>query len=230
MTDKSGTDNKWTGVLTSLPEFDLIPGETGLVIIDMDYRDVSRDHGAGAQAKKVGADEEFEYYFSRIEDVVVPNIKRMQDVCRESGIELIFVRISSLVNDLRDMAPIYKRLGIGDPIGSRETEILDELKPTANEVVVTKMCSGAFNGSNIDNILNNMGIKNLIFCGVNTNYCVETSVRSAGDRDYNVILLSDGCAAWTAEEDAYAMTTLNDVYCKVKTTDEVISLIRNRAS
>ena len=183
MADVKEGGNKWTGVLTSLPEFELTPGDTGLVIIDMDYRDVSRNHGAGADAKRVGADEEFEYYFSRVENLVAPNIKRMQEVCRENGVELIFVRISSLVKDLRDMAPIYKRLKIGDPAGSRETEILDDLKPLPNEVVVTKMCSGAFNGSNIDHILNNMGIKNLIFCGVNTNYCVETSVSSAGDRD-----------------------------------------------
>lgn len=61
------------------------------------------------------------------------------------------------------------------------------------------------------------------------NYCVETSVRDAGDRGYNVILLSDGCAGLTAEQDRLAMEVLDNSYCKVKTTDEVIELIERQA-
>ena len=94
-----------------------------------------------------------------------------------------------------------------------------------NEVVISKGCSGAFNGCNLDQILANMGLKNLIFCGVATNYCVETTVRDAGDRDYNCILLHDASAGFTPEQDQMAFQILNETYSKVKSTDEVLRQI-----
>ena len=217
--------NKWVGVLGSLPEFDLSPERTALVIIDMQYLDAHRDYGMGANAKKMGMEEKHEYYFNRIETLVVPHIQKLQQVCRQRGIEVIFVRIASLVKDCRDVSPVHKRKGVFAPAGSKEAEILEELKPEENEIVISKGCSGVFNGTNFDQILANLGIKNLIFTGVVTNGCVETCVRDAGDRDYDVILISDACAGYTPERQRLAMEVLDDVYCKVMTTDQVIELI-----
>lgn len=218
--------NKWGGVFTSLPDIDLAPERTAFVIVDMQYLDAHPDYGMGAEAKKQGTEQKYAYYFSRIEDVVLPSIQKLQQVCRQRGIEVIFLRIASLVKDCRDVSPIHKRLKLFAPAGSREAEILDEIKPMDNELVITKGCSGVFNGTNFDQILANIGIQNLIFAGVVTNYCVETSVRDAGDRDYNVILLDDGCAALSPEQHRLALEVLDDCYCKVMTTDEVIHLLQ----
>ena len=218
--------NKWGGVFTSLPDIDLAPERTAFVIVDMQYLDAHPDYGMGAEAKKQGTEQKYAYYFSRIEDVVLPSIQKLQQVCRQRGIEVIFLRIASLVKDCRDVSPIHKRLKLFAPAGSREAEILDEIKPMDNELVVTKGCSGVFNGTNFDQILANIGIQNLIFAGVVTNYCVETSVRDAGDRDYNVILLDDGCAALSPDQHRLALEVLDDCYCKVMTTDEVIHLLQ----
>ena len=218
--------NKWGGVFTSLPDLALAPERTAFVIVDMQYLDAHRDYGMGAEAKKQGTEAKYAYYFSRIEDVLIPNIQKLQQICRQCGIEVIFLRIASLVKDCRDVSPIHKRLKLFAPAGSREAEVLDELKPMDNELVITKGCSGVFNGTNFDQILANMGIKNLIFAGVVTNYCVETAVRDAGDRDYNVILLDDGCAALSPDHHRLALEVLDDCYCKVMTTDDVLRLIQ----
>lgn len=218
--------NKWGGVFTNLPDFALAPECTALVIVDMQYLDAHRDYGMGAEATKQGTEAKYAYYFSRIENVLIPNIQKLQQVCRQCGIEVIFLRIASLVKDCRDVSPIHKRLKLFAPAGSREAEILDEIKPMDNELVITKGCSGVFNGTNFDQILANMGMKNLIFAGVVTNYCVETSVRDAGDRDYNVILLDDGCAALSPDHHRLALEVLDDCYCKVMTTDDVMRLIQ----
>jgi nicotinamidase-related amidase len=225
MVDSQDQSNKWGGVFSSLPTFDLAPERTAFVIVDMQYLDAHRHYGMGAEAKKQGTEAKYEYYFSRIDTVVIPNIQRMQRVCRQRGIEVIFLRIASLVKDCRDVSAIHKRLRLFAPAGSKEAEILAEITPRENELVITKGCSGAFNGSNLDQILANMGIKNLIFSGVVTNYCVETSVRDAGDRDYNVILLDDACAALTPEHHRLALEVLDDCYCKVLTTDAAIAVI-----
>jgi nicotinamidase-related amidase len=230
MADFHDQANKWGGVFSSLPAVDLAPAQTAFIIVDMQYLDAHRHYGMGAQATKQGTAAKYEYYFNRIETVVIPNIQRIQQLCRQRGIEVIFLRIASLVRDCRDVSAIHKRLKLFAPAGSKEAEILAEIEPSENELVITKGCSGAFNGSNFDQILANMGIKNLIFSGVVTNYCVETSVRDAGDRDYNVILLDDACAALTPEQHRLALEVLDDCYCKVMTTDAVIAFIEELAA
>ena len=226
MSQDPETGNKFSGVMQSLPEFQLSPQDTAFIIVDMQYLDAHRDYGIGAEAKTLGTAEDFDYFFTRIENLLIPNIQRMQAACRDKGVEVIFLRIASLVNDCRDVSPIHKRLKLFAPANSKEAEILEEIKPLDNEIVITKGCSGAFNGTNLDQILGNMGLKNLIFCGVATNYCVETSVRDAGDRDYNVILLHDASAGFTQEQDEMAFQVLNETYAKVKSTNEVLDQIR----
>jgi nicotinamidase-related amidase len=217
----------WGGVLGSLKMVELAPRETALVIVDMQYSDAHRDYGLGAKAKRLGTEAQFAYYFDRLDALVVPNIARMQEFCRSAGIEVIFLRIASLLRDGREMNSMQKRSGtLVASVGSKETEILAEIAPLDDELVINKGSSGVFNGTAFDQILHNMGITNLIFCGVGTNYCVETSVRDAGDRNFDVIMLSDGCAARTAEHERLAAEILDGIYCRMMTTDETIALLR----
>ena len=218
--------DKWGGVLGSLAGIMLPPRSTALVIVDMQYSDAHRDFGIGAKAKRLGATEQFAYYFDRLDALVVPNIRRIQETCRAAGIEVIFLRIASQLRDGREMNAMQKRSGtLVATLGSKETEILDEIAPRDDELIINKGSSGVFNGTAFDQLLRNMGIEHLIFCGVGTNYCVETSVRDAGDRGFNVVMLSDGCAARNAEHERLAAEILDGVYCRVVTTDEAIAII-----
>lgn len=207
-------------------DFEIVPRKTALLIIDMQYLDAHRDYGMGADAKRIGVTQKYKYYFEQLDRVVVPNIQRLLAAARDAGIEPIFLRIASLVGDCRDVSLEHKRLKLLAPAGSRESEILDELKPLENEIVITKGASGAFNASNIDQILRNLGMDTLIFTGVVTNYCVETAVRDAGDRGYNVILVRDACAAMSEEHQRLALEILDGVYCVVRSTDEVLREVR----
>ncbi|HEV8296198.1 MAG TPA: isochorismatase family cysteine hydrolase [Acidimicrobiales bacterium] len=220
---------KWGGVLGSLKQIELEPARTALVIVDMQYSDAHRDWGIGAKAKRLGAEAEFAYYFDRLDALVVPNIQKMLRVCRATGVEVIYLRIASLVADGRDLNAMQRRSGtLVASVGSKETEILEEIAPLEDELIINKGSSGVFNGTAFDQILRNLGIDNLIFCGVGTNYCVETSVRDAGDRNFNVVMLSDGCAARNAEHERLAAEILDGVYCRMMTTDEAIELIAQK--
>ena len=207
-------------------DFEIVPKKTALMIIDMQYLDAHRDYGMGATAKKEGVTARYDYYFQQLDDVVVPNIKRLLKVCRKAGIEAIYPRIASLVKDCRDVSIEHKRINLLAPAGSRESEILDEIKPLENELVISKGASGVFNATAIDQILRNLGVETLIMTGVVTNYCVETAVRDAGDRGYNVILVEDCCAAMSAEHQRLALEILNGIYCVVRSTDNVIHEIQ----
>ena len=207
-------------------DFKIVPKKTALMIIDMQYLDAHRDYGMGAVAKKQGITAKYDYYFEQLDNVVVPNIKRLLKVCRKAGVEVIYPRIASLVKDCRDVSIEHKRINLLAPAGSRESEILDEIKPLENELVISKGASGVFNATAIDQILRNLGVDTLIMTGVVTNYCVETAVRDAGDRGYNVILVDDCCAAMSEAHQRLALEILNGIYCVVRSTDQVIHEIQ----
>lgn len=218
--------DRWGGILGSRHDVGFVPTRTALVIVDMQYLDASRHHGIGARAKELGTEAAFAYYFDRVENLVVPNIQRLQDACRRVGADVIFLRIASFLRDSRDVNAMQRRHGtMLAHVTSREAEILDEIAPHDGEMVLTKGCSGVFNGTAFDQILRNMGIESLIFCGVATNYCVETAVRDAGDRNFDVVMVSDGCAARNAEQERMAAEVLDGIYCRVLTTDAVLALL-----
>ena len=206
-------------------EFPIIPERTALLVIDLQYLDAHPDYGMGAEAKRTGVEDKYAYYFKQLREVTVPNVKRLLATCRSKGIECIFPHIASLVDDCRDVSLEHKRINLLAPAGSREAEMLDEIKPLANEIVLPKGASGVFNATAIDQILRNLGIDTLLITGVVTNYCVETAVRDAGDRSYNVVLVEDSCAAMSEAHHRFALEILDNVYCRVRTTDEVIGEI-----
>lgn len=206
-------------------EWPLKPEKTALMIVDMQYLDAHPDYGIGLDARARGAFEEhYAWYFQKVAEML-PRLERLLAFCREHRYEVIHIRIGALTPDCRDVSLPHKRLELFARPGSKEIEILDELKPLPEEIVLTKGASGVFNGTAIDQILRNIGIETLIVVGVGLNYCVETAVRDAADRGFNVYLMGDGCAAKTAENQFFALRILDNSYCKVKNVDEMIGLM-----
>jgi nicotinamidase-related amidase len=208
-----------------LPPIDLGRGDTALLIIDMQYGDAHRDHGMIRARIARGDGAALEYYADRIERLVVPNIQRLLVACRAAGIEVIHTKIQSLTRDGRDRSLQAKALGIHHPPGSKEAQILEELAPIDDEIVFTKTCGSVFNGTNIDYVLRNIGIRNLITVGVVASGCVELAVRDASDRSYEVVLVEDGTATYTPARHDAAMLVIDGIYARVKTTDEVLRMI-----
>jgi nicotinamidase-related amidase len=217
------------GSLNPLPDFEIVPKTTAFLIIDMQYLDAHPDYGMGKRAKETGTADRYVYYFDEVQKII-PQIQSLQSACRSRGIEVIFAVISSYVKDCRDVSLEHKRVGLFAPAGSKEAQVLEEIAPLENEIVLIKGCSGVFNGTVIDQILRNLGIDTLIVSGVVTNGCVETAVRDASDRGYNVILLDDACATVSAEDHYFALRSLNNVFCKVMTTREVLARVIRSAS
>ena len=79
------------------------------------------------------------------------------------------------------------------PIGSKEGEIIDELKPIEDEIVVMKTTDSALTGTNYRLMLNNMGIDTVVVTGVFTDQCVSCTVRSLADESFKVYLIEDAC-------------------------------------
>jgi len=208
-------------IFGQLPRHELVPERTALLVIDMQYYDAHRLWGIGRAAREQGREREYDGYFKRLEDTVVPNLRLVIDACRAAGVRVIYVRIMSRAPDGGDISRQHRDLGILVRSGSREAEILDEIAPRDGDLIFSKTAGGVFNSTEIDQVLRNMGIDSLIVAGVVTNGCVETAVRDASDRSYKVFVVEDACAALTEKEHEHAIWLFGKWYANVLGTSEL---------
>jgi nicotinamidase-related amidase len=208
----------------ALPPFDIAPGKTALVVVDVQYYDAHREYGLGREAARRGTAADLAYLFDGV-DGIIPNIQRVQAACRQAGIEVMHVRIASLTRDGRD-APRNRPDNVRPPyIEEKDAQILDEVAPVGDELVFSKTTGSAFTSTTIDWVLRNMGIQSLLMCGVVTSGCVTRTARDADDRGYQVMVIGDCCAASTATLHENALQAMNQRRMQVKNTDEIVALI-----
>ncbi|MGY6277358.1 cysteine hydrolase family protein [Methylomonas sp. MgM2] len=197
---------------------------TALLCIDLQYLDAAPGWGVFADAEKSGVPiEAQEYYFNRLEELVLPNVHKLQGGFRACGLEVIHTRIQSLTRDGRDRGPGHKRLNLHAPPGSKEAEFLEQVAPIGDEIIINKTASGVFNSTNIEYLLRNLGITGLFIVGVYSNECVSTAIRDACDRGFHVTLISDACATVTPELQQATITTMKDRYARVLSTEEALA-------
>jgi nicotinamidase-related amidase len=225
--DRSGRLRHRYGVL---PDPELRAGDTALLVIDLQYGDAHADYGVLRRMRERGDEEIAAYYIDRLETLVIPNVRRLQDVCREAGIEVIHTKIESLTEDGRDRSLEHKRLNIHHPPGSIDARFREEVAPQGDEIVLTKTCGGVFNGTNIEYVLRNLGIANLIVAGVITSGCVEVAVCDAADRGFSVTLAEDACSSWSEEMENAAIRAMSEIYAKVLSTEEIASFVRAQSA
>jgi nicotinamidase-related amidase len=195
-----------------------------LVMIDMQYATGSRQ---GALARKLQAEGSRvgDYRFARIEQQVLPNTLRLRMHFSQLGRPVLHVTIGAAHAGALD-APLHMRRLFNEFhnfVGSREHEILDELKPLPGEHVLRKTTIGAFASTNIDSLLRALGCEQLYLTGVSTNMCVETTAREAADRGYGVTRVEDACG--TTHEDLHQVTMRNfqRLFGRVRSCDEALA-------
>jgi|GEM_PF-76508 len=198
-----------------------------LLCIDMQYLDAARGIGVFAPGRPQAAPPEAQnYYFERLERVVLPNVAALQATFRANGQELIHTRIQSLTRDGRDRSAGHKRLDLHAAPGSKAAEFLPEVAPRGDEIVINKTASGMFTSTNARYVLSNLGVTALYVVGVYTNECVSTTVRDACDLGFDVTLIEDACATVSRRLQRNTITVLRDRYARVMTTAEVLEEVR----
>jgi nicotinamidase-related amidase len=194
--------------------------------VDLQYVDAHPDFGLGAKAKDLGLAHFLDYYWDRVEHLVLPNVRRLQATARERGVEVIHVRIASSTADGRDSALRYKALGLRTPRDTKEAQLLEEVAPQGDELVLSKVTSSAFNSTNIDRLLRNLGIRNLVITGVVTNGCVESTARSAAELDYGTIVVEDATAAMAPQLHEHSILSMSYKDAAIRSTDEVAAMLK----
>ena len=113
-------------------------------------------------------------------------------------------------------------------------EFKEETKPIDNEPHFKKNVNSAFIGTGLEDHLRDQDINQLVIVGLTTDHCVSTSTRMAGNLGFDVSLVSDATATfdkkgidgkiYSADEiHAIHLASLNEEFCSVKTTAEVLN-------
>jgi nicotinamidase-related amidase len=195
----------------------LDPRETALLVIDVQKTYL-------LPKADPAENEAWQPFFRRMHEVVIPNIRRLIDDSRKRGVDVVYARIACLKNDGRDRSLSQKRPGFNYlllPRNEAEGQIVDELAPEGDDIVVEKTTDSALTGTNLRILLANMGIKNVIATGIFTDQCVSSTVRSLSDESFNVLVVEDCCAAATMELQDRELEIINMIYCHVVTREEL---------
>jgi ureidoacrylate peracid hydrolase len=111
--------------------------------------------------------------------------------------------------------------------GSWDAEIIDELKPLPEDIVINKNRFSGFFNTNLDSVLRTFNIKHLVFTGVATNVCVESTLRDSFFYEYFPVLVSDACASTGPDFiQAATMWTVRNVFGWVTTTADFIIALK----
>ena len=189
------------GIVAAEPEaIEIDWPATALVIIDM-QRDFMEPGGFG---ETLGNDVD-------LLRAIIPSAKLLLDTARAKGIPIIHTR-ECHKPDLSDCPPAKRERGepslrIGDngPMGrvlirgEPGVEIIDELKALPGETVIDKPGKGAFYATPLGAVLKQLGTTHLLFGGVTTEVCVQTTMREANDRGFTCLLVEDATESYFPE-------------------------------
>jgi nicotinamidase-related amidase len=177
--------------------------------------------GAWEQARETGA---------------IDNVKELVEACREKGIPVFWIKQNRLAGG-RDIFPGTFDAGMMELVHQAlpeaflgdtwDTEIYDELKPLLreDELVIEKPGWSAFESTPLQRYLNQLGVYTLFVCGFLTDFCVESTVRSASDRGFLTVVAGDACATSSREDHELALARFDRLIGPVITTRNLVELI-----
>ncbi len=173
------------------------PKSTALIVIDM-QRDFVEPGGFG---EALGND-------VKLLQAIIPTAKKLLQLCRKAGLTIVHTRESHRP-DLSDCPPAKRdrgspkqRIGDAGPMGrilvrgQPGNDIVSALAPEPGEIVIDKPGKGAFYATDLGEILRLRRITHLIFAGVTTEVCVQTTMREANDRGYDCLLIEDATESY----------------------------------
>lgn len=192
------------------------PGRTALAVIDMQNYFMAPGAPACCDAARA----------------VVPTVNRLAKGLRDAGASVFWVQTEALPRSASDWATVYSIYSpdkqearyVHLARGSKGFQLWPELDVRRGDEVVTKLRYSAFvqDSSDIERRLRARGIDTLLFAGVATNVCVESSARDAMMRGFHSVMVSDALAAPTDEEHAASLTAFYLYFGDVQSADEIL--------
>ena len=162
----------------------------------------------------------------------IPNAVRLAEGAREKGALVIhtpFVFNEEYFGEHK-MEGIVKAVADGDAFreGTWGAEFIDEMKPKeGDQVVGGKSTLCGFNNTNLEKILKESNIKNIVIGGFLTNFCVESTARTAYDKGYGVTVIKDATAANSSDEQNYVEEKIFPLLGQALSVDQFLSQLES---
>jgi biuret amidohydrolase len=206
----------------------LLPGKVALLVIDVQNTYLERPDPATLSGADLERYHSWTPFHERMRGTVIPTIARLVERFRAGGLDVVFARIASQKRDGRDRSLSQKKPGWNNlllPKDEHTAQVVPELSPLDDEIVVTKTTDSALTGTNLRLTLSNMGVTHVVCAGIFTDQCVSSTVRSLADESFDVIVVEDGCAAGSQELHDTELAAINMIYCSVMRADELIGYL-----
>ena len=167
---------------------------------------------------------------------IIPKVKDLIDFCKSLGIPVFYteaVRESSgidLLTKIHTLLPKSRVERLKLPIcvrGTWDAQTIDEIKPEKDDHVIIKRRDSAFQDTELRVWLQSVGINVLVFCGVDTAICVETSIRDAFNLGYDIVLISDATASGIKKHYETTLDLVRDYYGLQMNFDRFITMVNN---
>jgi ureidoacrylate peracid hydrolase len=157
----------------------------------------------------------------------VERADRLIGLARAAGVRPIFIQA------------IYDRKWLSKPMLERHELVGLDIKhceegtwgadfcivsPEPGDDVVVKHRYSAFVGTELDTLLRTQGVENLVFVGVTTNVCVESTARDGYMRDYHIVVVDDCTASYKEESHQATLSNIRRAFGRVVSSEEIVSL------
>ncbi len=180
------------------------------------------------------------FYVAEVDTAIsiVPNINRLAAACREKGAPVVWVIMRCAENEgAPSQWQIYHEYFFTEAKGRNHLtklspgnegyEIYPDLEVRDEDRIVTKRRFSPFivGASDLHDILQGLGIENLIVAGTATNMCSESTARDAMMLDYKVVMVEDANAARYDDDHLAGLTSFYQSFGDVRTTDQTIEML-----
>lgn len=175
---------------------------------------------------------------------MIPHLNKLAQACRARAVPVIYTTHAHRPDgsDMGRMGDVFRNVREGRMLraGTEGVEIFPDIAPQPGDYLVEKRRYSAFQNTDLELILRNQGIDTLIIGGVATNICCESTAREAFFKDFKIIFLSDGNAAFDLpdkgwgkipkeEVQRYVLTTLAWGFGRVASISEVLAELEGQA-
>ncbi|MDX1371878.1 MAG: isochorismatase family cysteine hydrolase [Nitrososphaeraceae archaeon] len=167
---------------------------------------------------------------------VIPRIKELINLCRSVNVPIFYTQavrepsgIDLLTRTHRILPKSREERIKRRPIcvrGTWDSRIIDEIKPIGKDHIIIKRRDSAFQDTETEVWLKSIGIDTLIFCGIDTSICVETSLRDGFNRGYDVILISDATASSNLQHYKTTLEHVKEYYGMVLSVKELRQIFK----
>lgn len=212
-----------------IPDLELEPEATALLVIDIQNTYMDRSEPKGLSDAELAEYKSWTPFHERMNETVVPTVQRLLEYFRKASMPVFHARIACLTPDGVDRSLSQRRPGFNNlllPHDEQPSQIYAPVGPLEHEIVVTKTTDSALTGTSLRLILSNMGIRHVVVCGIFTDQCISSTVRSLADESFNTVVIEDGCAAGSKDLHDKELEIINNIYCQVISADDLLQILK----